>query len=419
MTTRLAIWLVGVTTAALGAASPLQAECWAIESAKIVLPGREPSPGAIVIDGETIVAVGANITVPAGCRRTDGSGRVVTAGLIDSLSTIGLNEISLESSTHDDDASGEQPIRAAYRAADGYNPRSVLIPIARLGGITAASLTAQGGLVSGQIGWVSLAGEHQAVAVRSRSIAMRVQVGASLASDLRRLDQLIADARLYLTHRSEWERNGSIRAFTPALDLAAVADALASRIPWVFAVDRASEIETLLRWAEENALPIVIQGGAEAHLVAPQLAARSVPVILDPLVYGPGSFDQIHARADNAARLRQAAVTVAISTFSGHSARKLRQLAGNAVRAGLPWADAFDAITQNPALIFAIKGAGVLRPGARADLAIWDGDPLELSTRLVGLTIAGQSIRLESRQTALFEKYRHLPGTPIPALALP
>jgi imidazolonepropionase-like amidohydrolase len=131
-------------------------------------------------------------------------------------------------------------------------------------------------------------------------------------------------------------------------------------------------------------------------------------VVLDPLVYGPGSFEQIHARADNAALLHAAGVQVVISSFSSHNARNLRQAAGNAVRGGLPHDVALTAITRTPAAVFGLDRHGRLEPGALANVAVWSGDPLEPSTELLHLYLRGKAMPLTSRQTALFEKYRSL-----------
>src|SRR5690606_1370294 len=155
--------------------------------------------------------------------------------------------------------------------------------------------------------------------------------------------------------------------------------------PLLLHVDRASDLEATLAFADAERVRVVIAGGAEAWLVADALAARRVPVIVDPFVVGAGSFDQLHGRADNAALLHAAGGPVAIGTFATHNARSLRFVAGNAVRGGMPHDAAIAAITRVPAEAFGLAGRGVLRTGAVADLAAWTGDPLEIATRLSGL----------------------------------
>jgi hypothetical protein len=105
----------------------------------------------------------------------------------------------------------------------------------------------------------------------------------------------------------------------------------------VFDVDRASDILQVIAFAEKHGLSAVINGGTEAWLVADQLAEAGVPVLIDPLVNLPETFDQLSARLDNAALLNEAGVTFSFAGAGTHQARKLRQMAGNAVSNGLPY----------------------------------------------------------------------------------
>jgi imidazolonepropionase-like amidohydrolase len=91
-----------------------------------------------------------------------------------------------------------------------------------------------------------------------------------------------------------------------------------------------------------------------------------------------------------------------------HFARTLPQAAGNAVAFGLPYAEALRAITSNVADAFGLD-AGRLQPGARGDVVLWSGDPLETSSRAVAMWISGKQVPLTNRQTALFQKYRTVP----------
>ena len=190
-------------------------------------------------------------------------------------------------------------------------------------------------------------------------------------------------------------------------------------IPLVVGADRAADIEALLRLRQAFGIRLVIQGAAEGWLLAKPLAAADVAVIVDPYVYGPGGFGQIQGRADNAALLAEAGVEVILTTQSSHNARNLGQMAGNAVRGGMTDADALASITAIPAKVFGLEGRGVVEVGASADLVLWTGDPLELSSHPVRVWINGRDIVLESRQTQLRDAYRVLPGTPKTSLELP
>jgi len=151
----------------------------------------------------------------------------------------------------------------------------------------------------------------------------------------------------------------------------------------------------------------VIAGGTEAWKVAAELAKAKVPVILDPTSNLPGALEAPDVRDDAAAALRKAGVDVAISTLgNGSAARTIRQLAGNAVAEGLPWADALAALTTVPAKIYGISDRGTVTKGAVADVVVWTGDPLEIATRAETVIIGGVVQSLETHQTKLLKKYR-------------
>ena len=151
----------------------------------------------------------------------------------------------------------------------------------------------------------------------------------------------------------------------------------------------------------------VIVGGAEAWQVAAELASAKAPVLVDPFVNLPGNFDQFGATLENAARLHKAGVTVAFSQSgdASHMARKLRQGAGIAVANGLPWDAGLAAITANPAAIFGAGDRGRIAVGQRADLVLWDGDPLDVSSLATQVWIGGEAQPMVSRQTLLRDRY--------------
>jgi imidazolonepropionase-like amidohydrolase len=176
--------------------------------------------------------------------------------------------------------------------------------------------------------------------------------------------------------------------------------------------DRAADIRAALALGREERLRIVLAGAAEAWRAAGEIAAAGVPVVVDPLANLPASFDLLQARPDDAARLAAAGVKLLIAPqrsdlAESHMARALPQLAGDAVAWGLPWPEAIRALTSNVAEVFGLD-MGRVAAGTRADLVLWSGDPLELSSRPVAMWIGGRQVPLASRQQALLERYRRL-----------
>jgi imidazolonepropionase-like amidohydrolase len=137
-----------------------------------------------------------------------------------------------------------------------------------------------------------------------------------------------------------------------------------------------------------------------------------MPVILDPMATLPDSYDRIGARPDSAALLAAAGVRLAFSVSaqgiyrSWDAGPSMREGAGLAAAAGLPYAAALRAITSGAARIVGLsEGAGTLRPGQSADLAVWDGDPLEPSSAPSLVMIGGQEVSQVTRQTLLRDRY--------------
>ena len=120
----------------------------------------------------------------------------------------------------------------------------------------------------------------------------------------------------------------------------------------------------------------------------------------------PDDFDRLGARLDNAKLLNEAGVRIAFTWEESHNVRKNRQLAGNAVAHGLPWEAGLAALTANPADIFGIGAErGRIEKGKVADLVLWSGDPLEVTTVAEQVWIAGNPVTMRSRQTELRDRY--------------
>jgi imidazolonepropionase-like amidohydrolase len=396
------------------AAAPL-----AIEHARIHTgDGRVIEDGTLVIAGEKIVAVGGK--VPEDAQRLDAHGAWLTPGLFDAQAETGLSEVSYDSSTVElglDDR--YDAIRAAFSVVDGYNPRSIVVPITRMEGVTSSALAPHGGLVAGRGAVVRLAGgDVEDVVLRSPSAvyASAAASGRGAAYNARggvllRLRELVDDVRQFARRRQDYERNQMRKVGASRLDLDALIPVIEGKLPLVVEAHRASDIQAVLRFGREARLHLVLSGAEEGWLVAPAIAAADVPVIVSAEPDLPREFEALGARADNAARLAAAGVKVALSPreHDDHRSRSLRFEAGLAVAAGLPWQTALAAITRAPAEIFGVGGeVGVLAPGRSADLVLWSGDPFEPLTRPLHLYIRGREIPLRSRQTELRDRYRDL-----------
>ena len=406
------------TAAMAGAGGPSPAaatEIVAITGATVhtMGPARTLQGATVLIAGGRIQAVGAGIAVPAGARRIDAAGKVVTPGLLDSLTQLGLVEVNAVEDT-EDATNADLQVSAAFDVADGINSRSMLLPVNRVEGITRAVSAPVTGksLFLGQAAVIHLGGGPQTV-VR-RSVAQFVALGeggARLAGGTRgvavlRLREALRDALDYDANRAAYDRAERRPYSLPRLDLEALLPVARGEQPLVVLVNRASDIEQVLELARRMKLRLILAGAAEGWEVAGEIAAARVPVLLDPLANLPESFEEMGATLENAARLARAGVTLAFLTGDSHNSRNLRQAAGNAVAYGLPWDTALAAMTVNPARIWGLGDYGTLEPGKDADVVIWDGDPLEVTAAAERVFIRGREMPRDSRQIRLRDRYR-------------
>ncbi len=371
--------------------------------------GQAPLEGTdVLVEGGRIAAIGRGLAAPAGAEVVEAAGRPVTPGVFGGLGRIGLEEIGLDSTTGDH-AQRLGQMRPEFDVALAFNPESMSLAVHRANGITFSVLApgaeSGGSIVAGLGAAValdgSLPGPARAMFIDVGGDANRL-AGGSRAAQLMLLRQAIVEARapnLVMVHDE--------RLLTPS-GRQALLEFLQGAGPFVFDVDRAADIRQVLALAQREKIRAVVRGGAEAWRVAPELAAAKVAVILDPFENLPYSFDGLGATLENAARLHAAGVTIAFSMSKPdvYDAGRLRQVAANAVAHGLPWPVALAAITRTPAEIFGVADRhGSLARGRVADLVLWSGDPIEVTSH-AELVIAGGAVQSQvSRHTELRDRY--------------
>lgn len=389
----------------------------AIEHTRVEVGDGQLLPDATVVIGDDgrISAVGGAVDLPVGARLVDGRGKTLTPGLIETRSQLGLVEVVGEESSADH-ASGDDPVTPGFRAADGFQPLSPRIPIEREEGVTSVVSSPTTGLLAGTGVWIDLSGDLGAAPDPARPVAMFGSVAETAVQSLGRsrgtlwlrLREVFDDVRRYRAAGREYERNALRHLSLSRVHLEAMLPVVAGKLPLVLEAHRASDLLAALRFAESEGVRLVLAGGAEAHLVARELAAARVPVLLRPSTQEPWSFDALRVQDDTAAQLEAAGVHLVLTAGGGweQSARRLRQEAGIAVARGLPREAALRAITSRAAEAFG-KGreVGTISVGKRANLVLWSGDPLELSTVAERVFIDGRELPQQNRQLELARRY--------------
>lgn len=378
--------------------------------------GRIENGDVLVRDGR-IAAIGAGLEAPAGIVRVDAKGRALTPALFAGITSIGLEEVSGEQPTVDGALVLGVPesgliaqMRPEFDVTLAYNPRSMLIPVVRTEGlgftVLGASSAPGGSLIGGQGGVVRLDGGFEAPLADRRLLFIDLGAGASELSGNSRAAQWMLLEQAAREARSPASSTAHDGLLTPTGREVLAKHLAGGRI--AFKVHRAADIRQTLAFAKRHGVRPVIVGGAEAWVVADELARAKASVFLDALVNLPGDFDQIGARLDNAALLHRAGVPVGFTQAgdASHQAGKIRQLAGNAVANGLPWDAALAGLTSVPADAFgASDRIGRIAVGQLADLTLWSGDPLEVNAVADQVWLGGKAIPMRSRQTELRDRY--------------
>jgi hypothetical protein len=306
-------------------------------------------------------------------------------------------------------------MRPEFDVTTAFNPESAVLGVARVGGITFAviSATAEPG-GKGAPGGTIIAGQGSVAqldgSIVPKSHALFVDVGgdaSALSGGSRAAEYMLLDQAISEVRSPKSLLPNDQRLLTPA-GRQTLQGYLDGHGLVVFDADRASDIRQVIALVKREKLHAVIKGGSEAWRVAPELAAAHIPVVLNPLQDLPESFDIVGATLENAARLNRAGVKIAFSLDDPqpHNIRKVRQTAGIAVAHGLPWEAALAALTSNPAEIFGVASRnGTIARGHPADLVLWSGDPLEVTSLAQRVFIEGQSQSMQSRQTLLRDRY--------------
>ncbi len=406
---------VGVIS--LLAATAAAAQTIAITGGTVITVSGAPIPnGTVLIRDSLIIAVGANLPIPGDALRVDATGALVTPGLFNASTQLGLVEVPGGTETSENGV--DRDVAASFTVAEGLNPASVLIPVTRIEGVTTTLVVPSGRFLAGQSVLVDLAGETMEQMVARAGVAMHVTLDESSrgagdgarAGTLARLRRLLADARELGRRRADYERAQMRELSAPGAELEALQGVLSGRMPLVVTAHRVFDIRNALRLAREFNLRLILSGAGEGWMIADEIARAQVPVLVVPLSNIP-SFNALGVRYENAARLAAAGVRVAlVAGGDTHNARLVRQEAGNAVSYGMDHAAALRAVTLAPAEIFGAQDRyGSLEPGKIANVVVWSGDPFEFSTSVQRVFIRGRDIPLTSRQTELMERYRTLP----------
>jgi len=450
------------TALLLTVAMPAAAETIAITNGTVAIgDGSGPIQNATVVirDGR-IVAAGQGVAIPAGARVIDASGKWVTPGIVAGFSRLGLTDVSGGAQGANDERAEKGPFNAAIDIAPAINPNYQPVKVNRADGVTRAVVApeaahnifaGQGAVIDtgadmnpitkarafqfvelGETGAQNAGGSRPSAYILFRNALREAGELTRFAGTVSPRGATEPDARLRPLQNPNESRVYSRSAdrsqdvLLTRFDAAALVPVLQGRQPLLVHVERASDILNVLDLAREfPKMKFVIVGASEGWLVADQLAKSGIPVIASALNDLPASFEQLASTQSNIGRMRAAGVKVSIGMIDDDEAHRdfyERQYAGNLVAlqkipgaAGVSWGEALAMITSLPADMIGLGGQiGRLSPGAHADVVIWSGDPLEVTSGAEQVFIDGVQQPLDDHQSRLLERYRYLPRTDLP-----
>jgi len=369
--------------------------------------------GVVVVIGGKIAAVGpeGSTEIPDGMTILEA--KVVTPGLIDAHSVVGIAGY-LNQPQDQDQMELSAPIQPELRAIDAYNGRDRLVAWVRQFGVTTLHTGhAPGWLVSGQTMIVKTRGEEveSAIIEPVAMVAATLGEGATSGPE-RRLpgggdrsaapgsrSKAVALLRAELIRAREYL--ASLKKADPDkptardLRLEALGRVLQGELPLLLTAQRHQDLRAALRIKAEFDIPMVLDGAAESDLLIDAIRAAGVPVIIHP------TMARAFGEAENlsmatAAKLVKAGVPVALQSGYEEYVPKTRVVlfeAAVAAAHGLEFREALASITIDAATILGIDDrVGSLEVGKDGDLALYDGDPFEYTSHCTGVVIEGEVV---------------------------
>ncbi len=374
-----------------------------------VLPVDRPpiDPGVVIMHRGTITAVGeANMPVPPDSESIDCTGKVITPGLVDAATSLGL-------SSEDANEQGDE-VTPHVRVLDAIDPADPRFARARRAGVTTAQVSPGNRNVVGGLGCViKTAGDHVAGMLVRDASCLRVAMGGEPSAGNRAIRfgtpnsiyyrrpttrmgvvwavrKAFYDAQSYREQQTNNVVDGPSMV-DPAMDV--LVEVLDRKMHVRTTARAEQDIRTALRLAAEFGYETVIEEATEAYLVTDELAAAGVTLVLAGLGLESGR-DGAEPRYHTAAQLAAAGVPFAIATGSSLGDAALVQEAMFAMRNGLSADQALAATTAVPAAVLGVADQlGTLTVGKAADVVVWNGSPFAPTTTATRVFIDGKEVQ--------------------------
>lgn len=360
-----------------------------IKNGKVkTMVGEDIENGYVLIgDDGKIVSVGASIEESADMTVIDAEGRLVTPGCVEAHCHIGVHNSAMRWEGADYNESSD-PVTPQMRAIDGINPIDETFELAIKHGVTSACTgPGSANVVGGTFAAIKLVDNRIDKMIIKDPVAMKCAFGENpkgvygqngRKSPVTRmataalLRDLLYKSKRYLEAKEEGKE--------PNFDmkLEAMIPVMKKEIPLKAHAHRADDIFTSIRIAKEFDVDLTLDHCTDGALIADELAAEGYPAFIGPSFGSKTKIELAHKSFTTPGILHKAGVPISIITDAPVIPLEyLSMCAGFAFSAGLPYEEAWRAITINPAKQTGIGDrVGSLEAGKDGDVVIWAADPL-------------------------------------------
>jgi len=387
-----------------------------IKNGKILtMTGKILDPGSILVKDEKIYQVDHEIE--AGQERLseiiDATGCWVMPGLIESHCHIGITE-EKKGFEGDDCNEMKKPLTPYIRGLDAINPMDSAFHNAISSGITSMMIgPGSSNVVGGQFVFMKADGRSIDEMVVLQPAAMKTAFGENPKGNYNELGMIpttrmtmaamlreeLFDAKAYLRSKEKAEKSGN--EFEQDFRKECWLPVLRKEIPIKAHVHRADDILTAIRIAKEFDLDLTLDHCTEGHLIAKEIKASGFPAIIGPTLASRNKIEVQNMDFKTAGVLHKHGVKVSVCT--DHPVSRIQYLpicAGFAAKEGLGIEEGLKAITINAAEICRVSHrVGSLEAGKDADIAIFDGNPMEVFTKTLYTMINGEVIYRAEEQS--------------------
>ncbi|CEN86992.1 amidohydrolase [Paraclostridium sordellii] len=380
-----------------------------IKNGKIMtMADKNYNCGSILIKDKKIVEIGENININSSdnCKIIDAENCWVMPGIIEAHCHIGIKE-ERKGFEGDDCNELNESITPYIRALDGINVMDSAFHTALTSGITGVMVgPGSSNVVGGQFIFIKTHGRKIDDMAVLEPAAMKVAFGENIKTNYNQKNMMpstrmsiaaLLREELFEAQKYNQNKKNAIKSndsFDDVFRKECWLPVINREIPLKAHVHRADDILTAIRIAKEFNLKLTLDHCTEGHLISEEIKESGFPAIVGPSLAIRNKIETQNADFKTAGILHKAGVKVAITT--DHPVTRIQDLpicAGFAAREGLGVEEGLKAITINAAEICNVSDrVGSLEIGKDADIAIFNGNPMEVFTKTMYTIIDGEIV---------------------------